>query len=90
MSSQAAGLLNDALPVCDAAWHAVCITAFKIFVLLILKADVLDDRYTTSAAEYCPPTSISCIDKKDKDKEWRRGEETGREGKGEYVWEIMK
>lgn len=43
-----------------------------MFVLEILKADVFDERYTTRAAEYCPPTSISCIDKKDEDKEESR------------------
>jgi hypothetical protein len=30
-----------------------------MFVLLILNAEVLEERYTTSAAEYCPPTSNS-------------------------------
>lgn len=85
MSSQAAGLLNDALPVCDAAWHAVWITAFKMFVLLILNADVLEERYTTKAAEYCPPTSNSY--------RGRGGEREGggeSEGLWECVWERQR
>ena len=65
ISSQAAGLLNAAGPVCFAAWQAVCMTAFMMLILLILKAEVFEDRYTTSAAEYWPPTSMSCDEREE-------------------------